>query len=283
MEAMTSGSDLQQLAGMLDLAEMARLANIPRTIGNTMPLVDGGIPRSTVVSNLVKLLREQRVIFLCGSSGIGKTNLASLIALDVGTNWGWAGFRSMRPEQIKDVLTRAAFEMNTACLPPFLVLDDVDFNQVTFFEREFICLVFSVINADGMVIVTGPARPPLQLLPKLWRKETCEITIPYFDETDVAEMVYAHGLSDRKRVSAWARTIWLTTSGHPQLVHARVRNLSVKGWPAIEFSDLTKPEDVERVRSEARMRLVKEFPTENTRVLAYRLSLINGIFLEKQQ
>lgn len=278
MEAMTSGSNLQHLAGMFDLAEMSRLANISTTIGNPMPIVDGGISRTTVVSNLAKLLREQRVIFLCGSSGVGKTNLSSLISHEVGGSWGWTGFRGMQPEQIKDVLARAAFEINTARLPPFLVLDDVDFSQVTLFEREFISLVFSVINTNGMVIVTGPTRPPLQLLPKLWKSETCEVTVPYFDETEVAEMVCAHGLSDGKRVSAWARTIWLTTSGHPQLVHARVRNISAKGWPSIEFSDLAKPEDVERVRSEARIRLVKEFPTEKTRVLAYRLSLINGVF-----
>lgn len=272
MEAMRSGNNLQLLA------EMSRLANRSPTIGHPMPVVDGGIARSTVVSNFSRLLREQRIIFLYGSSGLGKTNLASLISHVVGGNWGWAGFRSMSPDQIKDVLARAAFEMISARLPPFLVLDDVDLSQVTQFEREFIALVFSVTSANGMVIITGPTRPPLQLLPKLWKNETSEVAVPYFDETEVAEMVRVHGLSDDKRVSEWARTIWLTTSGHPQLVHARVRNLSAKGWPPIEFTDLTKPEDVERVRKEARGRLVQEFPSENTRVLAYRLSLTNGAF-----
>jgi hypothetical protein len=278
MEAMRSRNNLQLLAGMLDLAEMSRLVNRPPTIGRTLPVVDGGIARSSVVSNFSKLLREQRIIFLYGSSGLGKTNLASLISHEVGGNWGWAGFRSMSPDQIKDVLARTAFEMISARLPPFLVLDDVDLSQITQFEREFIALVFSVTSANGMVIITGPTRPPLQLLPKLWKNETSEVSVPYFDETEVAEMVRVHGLTDDKRVSEWARTIWLTTSGHPQLVHARVRNLSAKGWPPIEFTDLINPEDVERVREEARGRLVQEFPSENTRVLAYRLSLTNGSF-----
>ena len=39
MEAMTSGSDLQQLAGMLDLAEMARLANIAEQLETPCPLL----------------------------------------------------------------------------------------------------------------------------------------------------------------------------------------------------------------------------------------------------
>lgn len=278
MEAIRGVTNLQQVAGMFDIAEMAQLANKAPTMGNPMPIVDGGIARTAIVSNLAKLLREQHIIFLCGSSGIGKTNLASLISHEVGGSWGWASFRGKHPEQIKDVFARAAFELNASQPPPSLVLDDVDFNQVTIFEREFISLVFSVINANRIVIVTGPTRPPLQLLPKLWKSEACEVAVPYFDEAEVSEMVRAHGLTDDKRESAWARTIWLTTSGHPQLVHARVRNLSAKGWPSIEFSDLTKPEDVERIRSEARTRLVQEFPSENTRVLAYRLSLINGVF-----
>lgn len=278
LEAMNSNSSMQQIMGMLDLAEMSRLTNRAPTVGSSVPLVDGAISRKSVVLGNAKLLREQSIIFLYGSSGIGKTNLGALISNEIGGRWGWAGFRGLPPEQTKDVLTRAAYEMNEARLTPLLVLDDVDLSQVTLFEREFITLVFSVLNSKGMVIVTGPTRPPVQLLPKLWKCETCAVTVPYFDEIEIAEMVHAHGLSDDKRVKEWARTIWLTTSGHPQLVHARVRNLSAKEWPSIELSDLTKPEDVERVRSEARVRLVREFPTENTRILAYRLSLINGVF-----
>ena len=277
LEAMNSIGSLQKFAGTLDMSEMIRVRNAS-AIGKPMPIVDGGIGRATIVQKLTKLLREQRVIFLCGSSGLGKTNLASLVSQEVGGNWGWAGFRNKSPEQIKDILVRAAFEMNTAHLTPFLVLDDVDLNQVTLFEREFISLVFSVANANGMVIFTGPIHPPLQLLPKLWKNETCDVSVPYFDETDVADMVRVHGLFDDSRVSAWARTIWVTTSGHPQLVHARVRNLSAKGWPSIGFTDLTKPEEVEQIRKEARNRLVQEFPSDNTRVLAYRLSLLIGSF-----
>lgn len=278
MEAMTSGGPLQQLlAAMLESAEISKLTNGSK-IGSPIPIVVDSIARTTVVSNLIKLLCKHRVIFLHGSSGLGKTNLAALISHEIGGSWGWAGFRDMRPEQVKDVLKCAAFEMSTAGLPPFLVLDDIDLNRVASFEKEFISLVFSVTNANGMVIITGLSRPPLQLLPKLWKSEDCELSVPYFDEAEIAEMVRAHGLYDDKSVTAWAKTIQLTTSGHPQLVHARVRNLRAKGWPLIGFNDLSKPEDVERIRSEARNRLAQEFPSENIRVLAYRLSLINGVF-----
>lgn len=277
MEMIIAGK-FQQNADIINLSEIFRIANRSSAIGSPMPIVDGCIPRTALVSSLGKLLHEQRVIFLTGSSGIGKTNLAALIFNEIDERYGWAGFRGMPPSQIKDVLARAVFEINITKLQPFLVLDDIDLSDVTLFEREFISLVFSIINSEGMVIVTGPIQPPLHLLPKLWKSETCEVTVPYFNETEVEEMVRKHGLSDQNHILSWVRTIWLTTSGHPQLVHARVRNFSSKGWPALTFSDLTKPEDVERVRLEARARLVKEFPTDDIRVLAYRLSLINGIF-----
>lgn len=278
MEAMASGANLKQFSGELDQAEISRLSDISPIIKNLMPIVDGGIARSTIVSNFTDLLHDQRVIFLYGSSGSGKTNLASLISYEIGGSWGWIGFRGMEPAQIKHVLARATFEMNESQLTPFIILDDVDLGKTSQFETELVSLVFSIINENGMVIVTGPIRPPLQLLPKLWKNDGCGVAVPYFDEAEVKEMVVAHGLLDDEQASTWAKTIWVTTSGHPQLVHARVRNLSSRDWPPVELSDLTKPDDVERVRSEVRSRLVEELPNDNARVLAYRLSIVNGAF-----
>lgn len=102
--------------------------------------------------------------------------------------------------------------------------------------------------------------------------------VPYFDESEVIELLATHGLSDIKQREGWARVIFVSTSGHPQLVHARVRTLSAKGWPQVSLSDLTKSEDIERVRAEARQRLLQEFPSEATRLLAYRLSVVIGAF-----
>ncbi len=277
-EVITSDNNFKQLAVMSDLVEMSRLENVSKSFDSPIPIVDGGISRSVNVSKLSSLLLEQRVIFLYGSSGLGKTNLATLISDEIGGNWQWASFRGMQFEQIKDLLKFTSYALNEAKLTPFLVLDDIDLSQIYQYEREFISAIFSVIDSNGMVIVTGPVRPPLQLLLKLWKNETCEVSVPYFDESEVTDMVLAHGLTESKDASTWARMIWLTTSGHPQLVHARVRNFSTKGWPPFNLSDFTEPEDIERVRTEARVRLINEFPDENARTLAYRLSLLNGAF-----
>jgi hypothetical protein len=278
LQAMSSTSSLQQYAGAYDSVEIERLINSLTPFGRPTPIVDGGIPRTSLVLQISQILLEEHIIFLTGSSGLGKTNLASLLTGHIGEAWGWAGFRSIQPNQIKDILRRALFEINSGRLNPFLVLDDLDLSLISFFEREFITFIFSVINLNGLVVVTSPSSPPLQLLPKLWKNQTCEISVPYFDEAEVTEMVIANGVVDSGLANSWAKAIWLTTSGHPQLVHARVRNISARGWPRVAFSDLAKPEDVERVKSETRHRLVSEFPNDNIRGLAYKLSLVNGGF-----
>ena len=272
---------LQSLLNSTDQAMLSRLVNRPAVIGHSIPLVDGGVSRIPLVSSIVDVLQGQHVVFLYGSSGMGKTNLASLVSCQVGERWGWANFRGKNSDQIRELLSSVALEITNLNLPHFIVLDDLDLSLASQFERELIVLVFSIISSKGMLVVTGPLGPPISMLPKIWLNDSCQVSVPALSQEDIEEMVRLHGLNDEELVQSWVRTIWLTTSGHPQLVHARVRSLSINGWPSIQASDLIKPEDIERVRSEARNRLVSEFPAENVRVLAYRLSLINGSFSRK--
>lgn len=257
--------------------EILRLAQYS-PIGIPIPVVNGSIARENLVLNTIQLLKEQRIVFLYGSSGLGKTNLAALITNQMGGSWGWASFRNTQPEQIKDILLRASFQINSKQLPPFLVLDDINLKDASLFEYEFISLVFSITTANGLIIVTGTTEPPSYFLPKIWKDENCVINVPYFDETEIAEMVRLHGYSDEKHTISWAKVIWLATSGHPQLVHARIRNLSSQNWDKKQLLEFTQTEDIGRIRSETTSRLIRELPNENARILIYRLSLINGSF-----
>lgn len=80
----------------------------------------------------------------------------------------------------------------------------------------------------------------------------------------------------------WSRIIFLRTSGHPQLVHARVKKLAANGWPPAEPIDIIKTEDIENVRREARVQLREQLPSEDARTLAFRLSILSGPFKRVQ-
>jgi len=278
LEEIRSHNDAELFAGNGGLDTLSRLASAPTVIEPPLPIVDRGISRTAVVASTSRLLREQHVLFISGSSGLGKTNLASLTAQQIGGVWGWVGFRGREHEETRDMLRRADIESSARGDRPCLVLDDLDVNQLSFFERDFVSLVFSVLNRDGKVIVTGQTPPPLQLLPKIWKSDNCHFTAPYFDRLEISELLRSHGLTDAEAVKERSQSIWLATQGHPQLVHAQVRRMCANGWPAITVADLIGPEDVERIRSEARIRLLNEIPTDRVRVLAYRLSLTNGTF-----
>ncbi|HCB1269598.1 TPA: hypothetical protein MYN84_004641 [Klebsiella quasipneumoniae subsp. quasipneumoniae] len=272
-----SSSVLQQLINSTNIGEIERLLARAPTISTPLPIVDRALPRISLVTKLERQLSSSRVIFLHGSSGTGKTNLAVLLLDKVGGSWGWGSFRGRPVEQIREMLSRAVLEINQASIPQFLVLDDLDFNHIIHFEREFITLIFTIVQSKGMVIITGQKSPPLQLFPKLWISTECEQAIPYFDENEIGELAEIHGLYDHEKKSQWARAIYFSTLGHPQLVHARVRTLSDSGWSAT-IQDIAKPEDVERIRADARSRLIEEFPSDTARMLAYRLSIVSGAF-----
>ncbi len=277
-EALQNAGGMQRLISMQDTGEIARLLAMPPSLSSPIPRVTGAIGRISLVKKVAALLTSAREVFLHGSSGVGKTNLALLVTEEIGGTWLWAGFRGRLPDQVQQGLARAAYEVGTAEGPIQIVLDDVELGRISQFEREFIALLFAITQRNGLVLITGIVRPPLHLLPKLWLPADCEVSVPYFDESEVSELLAAHGLFDSKQRDGWARVIFVSTSGHPQLVHARARTLCAKGWPQVSLSDLTKSEDIERVRTEARQRLLQEFPSEATRLLAYRLSIVIGMF-----
>ena len=111
-------------------------------------------------------------------------------------------------------------------------------------------------------MVTGPAACPSDLVAKLWLPPDCDREVPYFDEGDVRDIFVSHGLTDSEKLPQWSRLTWLFTAGHPQLVHARVRNLQSKGWPPVIETDLLKTEDLEQVRTTVRRRLTDELLSE---------------------
>jgi tetratricopeptide (TPR) repeat protein len=280
-EAVTLRAGIGQITHLAQMANSPILTDLnrsPNVLGAPLRLMEGAVARSALVDDLAGVLRDHGVLFLRGSTGLGKTSLAQLLVDKIAGEWVWAGFRGRDPRQIADHLRRAAFEIKVRGLPPRVVLDDLDLGPVAQFERELLSIVFSISNQYGAVVVTGPTACPADLLAKLWLPLDCNREVLYFDEGDVRDVLLNHGLAEPKKLDQWSRLTWILTAGHPQLVHARVRNLQSKGWPPVVATDFLKTEDLEHVRTTARRRLIDELPSEGARYIAYRLSLITGEF-----
>ena len=72
---------------------------------------------------------------------------------------------------------------------------------------------------------------PGEVLEQLWLPADCDRRVPYLGESDVADVLCAHGAADEKYVATRSKLVLAVTSGLPQLVHARVRRAGSEQWP----------------------------------------------------
>ena len=144
-EAVTLRVARGQINQLLQIANNPSLADLniaPRVLGAPLRLMEGAASRADLVNDLADVLRRHGVLFLRGSTGLGKTLLAQLLVDKLGGKWVWAGFRGRDPRQIVDHLKSTAFEIRAHGLPPRVVLDDLDLGSLAQFERELLSLVF---------------------------------------------------------------------------------------------------------------------------------------------
>lgn len=255
------------------------LGQAPNVLGEALPLLQGAVSRKNVVEGLLAVLNQSGVLILRGSTGLGKTSLARLVTNATQAEWVWAGFRGRDAAQIADQLNRAAFEIRAYELPLRVVLDDLDLSAVHQYERELLALAFSVVNAGGQLIITTQGKCTDDVLSKLWLDKGCDCEVPYLNETDIAELLFSHGLEDADKTAKWARLIRGLTAGHPQLAHARVRNLQARDWPEPAAEEIISvPSDIDDLKTQTRKRLLSDVPNDPARLVAYRLSLVTNDF-----
>ena len=244
------------------------------------PTVSGIAPRDSLISELALSLRRQRVVVLHGSTGLGKTSIAGLLTRHIEGDWKVANFHLREPLAVADGLARIRQFAISGDAPLYLVLDDLDFHKITYFEREFLALLYCVMGSGGLVVITSPVPCPQNVLAKMSLDNACNVAVPYLDVGDIKVVLKNHGL-DEDRSERWAKPIQLTTRGHPQLVHARIRNMQSKGWTGLDAMDWLQGTDLGEQFSHARTRLVAETPSADARTLVYRLSILIGGFSRK--
>lgn len=272
---------LRMLQARMEGPAPRRSSSLP-VLGTALPLLDKACRRTVLVASLAQIAEGSGALFLWGSTGLGKTSLARLVTDKLGHSFVWAGFRNLGGAHIAERLVEANIELKGAPGKPHIVLDDLDFGAVSAFERELVALFLAIRQAHGTVLVTGYIACPDDVLAKLWVDPESVQAVPYLVETDVEEILAAHGAPAGAYVANQAKVTLLSTRGHPQLVHARVRRLAREGWPKPLAGDLVADASVSDVRTRARERLLSELPADPARSLIYRLSLALGAFARVQ-
>jgi tetratricopeptide (TPR) repeat protein len=239
-------------------------------------------PRPTLRRDLVKRLHGELVangaLWLHGSSGLGKTTLALLLARQQQVAWSFADLRDLAPHRLRLVLTRFGAKFSESGARG-LILDDVPADPDNATIQAIARVARAVHSVDGVLVVTCMKPPPPTLLGGLNVAQSAVQAVPYLTEDDVREIVAQAGGD----VRMWAPVIYmLCGGGHPQLVDARVVGLRQRGWPREELlADLAPPTaelgELEQERSAVRARLLHEAGADSREMLL-RLSLLLGNF-----
>lgn len=241
------------------------------------PLGFDPLPRPKLIEEGARVLDEIGALILTGGTGTGKSLLARALVLQAGYPAVWAPFSFGTVSLDLLVLQRIREDKGRETGRRIYVMDNLDLHQNRDYADRAGALIFELVNAGHHVVVTSLRSAPPDIIRRLGSLAPRELRVPHFAQDEIKVFLGRSGCA-KELTSAWAKVIETKTSGHPQLVHAYIENLSRRRWPPPTPDDLVRePETLERERLDARTKLVQQIsPSE--RALVYALSLYAGPF-----
>jgi tetratricopeptide (TPR) repeat protein len=243
-----------------------------------IPLSRHATDRSAVIGQLQADLVSTGALWFHGSSGLGKSTLAVLLAQSQSAPWRLVDLRELSEAAACSTLIGIAssFRQTRAV---GLILDDMPADPGNALISAVGQVARAAADADAVLVITSMKPPPPTLAGRLGLGTSEIISVPYLTEEDVADMVRRAGGDPQK----WARPIHaFAGSGHPQLVDARIAGLAQRGWNEKEIlADIIPfkgaPDDMAAERLNVRNRLLQELRSDESELLL-RLSLLLGNF-----
>lgn len=242
-------------------------------------LPDKFVRREKLVSQLLNRLEDNRILVLRGSTGMGKSILAKLVAMENEIEWQWLNVRDLKNHEIKELFYHTAVTLSDQVHDLKFVIDDLNFGpQSNIYEHALESLLFALLSFNGKVIITTQGEIPCSIISNLKISSESFVNVPILSHDEIRKFAIDYGCTEKRKLDAWSTIVSAKTRGHPQLVHAWIKSLEAKNWPDFDIKDLGKEEDIEIVRREARKRLVEQLPSEGARTLVYKLGIIGQPF-----
>ena len=245
--------------------------------GATLPQVEGAISRIELELAVADALDEFAAAVVVGSSGLGKSMISYAVANARSRPFYLVHFRDLDEREVCMLLDMVFVRIGEfpSCTT---ILEDL--NNV---ERPRVALSLARV-AEALrrryctMIMTCHRKPSISVLTNLGLDPRCVVTCGYLSEDEASLLVSAYG----GEPNVWGRLAHIAGGfGHPQLSHAFVKGIAVRGWPIQEMDKILghgfSSEDIDAVREDSRRTLLAAMPHQ-TRNLLYRLSLAVGSF-----
>jgi len=242
------------------------------------PLMARLVKRSEILAKLQKSLNHTGLVVITGLTGMGKTTLANLLVQNNHREWLWVSLRNLDATQISLLLMQLVAIIAQDHRSPNMVLDDLDTTpaQAYQYEENLGCLFYTVLENDGHLIITSQRELPSRFSHRMNLSSDSNHRIEGLSEQEITEFTHQYNCPEHL-TQYFGRIIYLQTSGHPQLVQARLKNLEKMQWATKEDDILTTPPDITQVRTETRQLLLEQLPEKHCELI-YRLSLLYSVF-----
>ena len=236
--------------------------------------------RAELRSDVGRILDDTGLLVLNGSSGMGKSTLAKIVAQTIAEPWIWLSLSGQNTVQTAESMSQLSTLLDKEKQLRNLIIDDIDLSPAAShrFEEKLGGLLYTLNERQGRVIITSQKALTGSLTRGLQADPNSSCIVPPFQEKEITHLASLLGCSKQTLSARWSKIVRLKTSGHPQLVHAHLLNLKRRQWPEPSVEDLIKmPTEVAQERSEKRQQLVDQLCAEEQELL-FRLSLVLGPF-----
>jgi tetratricopeptide (TPR) repeat protein len=269
------------------------------------PQVDHASTRATTVSEIIRRRGGAGWIALHGVSGIGKSQLALLVARAVANARVWIRFRDLTiPEaclRLDAALAQLAgavpsgsvrrAELMSVVDPraglsqlgrgTVIVLDDLPRYRAGDDLSVRIGEVVRAAHEEGMLIISTSAYPvPTAVLDAFAEGQVLSLPAPPFAVQEVRDVLSAYGAPQQWKGEGIAQLVHTATSGHPTLVRACARDLASRDWAAdmLAIGRVLGTDFAAGVNDETVRALIDSAPDPLAREMLFRLNLVGGEF-----
>ncbi|NKM89305.1 hypothetical protein GFL54_34880 [Rhizobium laguerreae] len=262
---------MEQLAG--GGGARHEIAHLDRAIASPPQSPRRRLPRPELESKISAAL-QAGTLLIHGSTGMGKTLLAAA-AITGMPAVGWIDLRDLPHASVAAKLDAAGQVILQQRGPRTVVLDDFDASGDT---RAILPalgrLMASISETCSALLMTSSQTLSPRLAATVDHLESQTFAAPPFGSEEIATYL-SNAECPAENVDSWSKIVSASTSGHPQLVDARIIALQQQGWPLPSIGELiTPPPELGDVRAEARQ-LVSALPQDERELLS-RASLVIG-------
>ncbi|MBK8220985.1 MAG: hypothetical protein IPK73_08180 [Candidatus Obscuribacter sp.] len=241
-----------------------------------MPLPPRVASRIELVAKMATLAATKGVLWLHGSSGLGKTTLSLMLGKHTKESWIFVDLRNCSVQEVKYRLAIAA-QYLAGGLTRGVIVDDfpVDNAQATLLNLAQLKMEAQL--QDATMVVTTSRVPPPSVVSRLGEDSIALEELPYLSEDDVGELIAKAGGDPEK----WTEIVHhFSSGGHPRIVDVRIVSLRTNNWADSEclkdVAPLFASKEMQAEIEAVSVQLSKLLP-ENALELLYRLSfLMNG-------